>query len=181
VIIFFGPAGAGKSVQGQILAARYGWRWLSTGQLLRETLDPKILKKMSTGELVDNETTNAIMLDALKRSKDLKHVVLDGFPREFSQAKWLLSTIPEHGRSIAMVIVLEVPKSELLQRLKIRGRSDDIPKVIEGRLQIYRTQIYPILAYFNDRHIQIVHIDGTGTVGSVHDRIVSELELCSLV
>ena len=37
MIVFFGPAGAGKSVQGQILAARHGWRWLSAGQLLRYT------------------------------------------------------------------------------------------------------------------------------------------------
>jgi adenylate kinase len=181
MIIFFGPAGAGKSVQGQILAARYGWRWLSTGQLLRDTHDAEILKKMSTGELIDNDVANKVVLDALHRSKSLKHVVLDGFPREFSQAQWLLKTIPDHGRSIALVVVLEVPKSELLHRLKIRGRSDDTPKAIEERLQIYRTQIYPILAYFNDGHIPIVHIDGTGSVGNVHDRIVSELELCSLV
>jgi adenylate kinase len=42
MIVFFGPAGAGKSVQGQILAARYNWRWLSTGQLLRDSHDPKV-------------------------------------------------------------------------------------------------------------------------------------------
>ncbi len=178
MIIFFGPAGAGKSVQGQILSARYGWRWLSAGQLLRDTHDPELLKKMSTGELVDNDTANKVMLDALKRSKDLDHVILDGFPREFSQAEWLLATQPKHERSIAAVIVLEVPKSELIRRLTVRGRADDTPEAIEQRLQIYRTQIYPILGYFNDKHITIAHIDGTGTVGQVHDRIVEELEAC---
>ena len=50
MIIFFGPAGAGKSVQGQILSARHGWRWLSAGQLLRDSKDPELLKVMSTGE-----------------------------------------------------------------------------------------------------------------------------------
>ena len=38
MIVFFGPAGAGKSVQGQMLAARNGWRWLSAGQLLRDKI-----------------------------------------------------------------------------------------------------------------------------------------------
>jgi adenylate kinase len=181
MIIFFGPAGAGKSVQGQILAARYGWRWLSTGQLLRDTHDPVLLKKMGTGGLVDNDTANKVILDALMRSKDLAHVVIDGYPREFDQAKWLVNSIPKHGRNIAMIIVLEVPKSEIIRRLKIRGRSDDTAEAIEQRLQIYRTQIYPILGYFNELHVPIVHIDGTDSVGKVHDRIVSELEACSLV
>ncbi len=181
MIIFFGPAGAGKSVQGQILAARYGWRWLSTGQLLRDSQDPELIKKMRTGGLVDNDTANQVILDALLRSTDLKHVVLDGYPREFDQAKWLVENIPKHGRSIAMIIVLEVPKSEILRRLAIRGRADDTPDAIEERLYIYRTQIYPILGYLNELHVPIVHIDGTDSVGKVHDRIVSELEACSLV
>lgn len=176
MIIFFGPAGAGKSVQGQILAARYGWRWLSTGQLLRDTHDPELLKHMSTGQLVDDEVANKVMMDALKRSQDLEHVILDGFPREFSQAKWLLQTQPEHNRAISMVIILEVPKAELIRRLKLRGRADDTAEAIEKRLQIYRQKIYPILAYFNEKHIPIAHIDGTGSVGQVHDRIVSEME-----
>lgn len=181
MIIFFGPAGAGKSVQGQILAARYGWRWLSTGQLLRDSQDPKLIKQMSTGGLVDNPTANKVILEALLRSADLKHVVVDGYPRELDQAEWLVSSIPKHGRNIAMVIVLEVPRAEIMRRLTLRGRSDDTPQAIEERLHIYRTQIYPILGYFNKLHVPIVHIDGTGSVGTVHDRIVSELEICSLV
>lgn len=178
MIIFFGPAGAGKSVQGQILSARYGWRWLSAGQLLRDTHDPELLKAMSTGELVDNKIANKVMLDALKRSKDIDHVILDGFPRELSQAEWLIANEPDHERSIAAVVVLEVPKTELIRRLTLRGRADDTAEAIERRLQIFRTQIYPILAYFNEQHITIAHIDGTGTVGQVHDRIVEELKSC---
>lgn len=178
MIIFFGPAGAGKSVQGQILSARYGWRWLSAGQLLRDTHDPELLKAMSTGELVHNDIANKVMLDALKRSKDIDHVILDGFPRELSQAEWLVANEPDHERSIAAVVVLEVPKAELIRRLTLRGRADDSPEAIERRLQIFRTEIYPILAYFNEHHVHIVHIDGTGTVGQVHDRIVEELKSC---
>ncbi|HET9411936.1 MAG TPA: nucleoside monophosphate kinase [Candidatus Saccharimonadales bacterium] len=178
MIIFFGPAGAGKSVQGQILSARYGWRWLSAGQLLRDTHDADLLKAMSTGDLVHNDIANKVMLNALKRSKDIDHVILDGFPRELSQAEWLLANEPEHERSIAAIVVLEVPKSELVRRLTLRGRADDTPESIERRLQIFRTEIYPILAYFNERNVHIVHIDGTGTVGQVHDRIVEELKSC---
>lgn len=181
MVVFFGPAGAGKSVQGQILAARFGWRWLSAGQLLRDTHDAELLKEMSTGGLVKAETVNKIIKDALVRAKDIPHVILDGYPRELSQAKNLIETQPDHERSIGLVIVLEVPREELIHRLEIRGRSDDTAEVINQRLQIYRKEIYPILTYFNEQHVPIVHINGTGTVGQVHDRIESELKLCSLV
>jgi len=181
MVVFFGPAGAGKSVQGQILAARFGWRWLSAGQLLRDTHSAELHKKMSTGKLIDSSVVNEIVKDALIRAKDIPHVILDGYPRELAQAKWLIDTRPEHERSIGLVIVLEVPREELLHRLEIRGRNDDTAEVINQRLQIYRKEIYPILTYFNECHVPIVHINGTGTVGQVHDRIVSELKLCSLV
>ena len=68
MIIFFGPAGSGKSVQAQILAARQGWRWLSAGQLLRDSRDPQLLQQMAEGQLADNDKVNAIMADALKRA-----------------------------------------------------------------------------------------------------------------
>lgn len=176
MIIFFGPAGAGKSVQGQILAARHGWRWLSAGQLLRDTHDLELLKQMQTGELVSSEAVNEIVGEAIKRAKDIDHLVLDGFPRELSQAQWLVESQSDHGREIELVIVLEVPQSELLRRLQLRGRADDTPDSVAKRMTIYRQEIYPILTYLTDQHIRIVHIDGTGTVGQVHDRIAEELE-----
>jgi adenylate kinase len=180
MIVFFGPAGAGKSVQGQMLAARHGWRWLSAGQQLRDTHDIELIKEMQTGALVNPEKVNKLMGDALKRATNISRVILDGFPRQLEQAKWLIESQPEHQRSIALVIVLEVPRSELLKRLEVRGRVDDTPEAIDERLRIYRTEMYPILSYFTEQHINIVHIDGTGTVGQVHDRIMDELEACKL-
>ena len=175
MIIFFGPAGAGKSVQGQLLSARHGWRWLSAGQLLRDSRDPALLEVMSTGQLVDPEITNRIMGDAIMRSNDIDHLILDGFPRNMENAQWLIDNKSHHGRDIGLVVVLEVPKSELLKRLAIRGRVDDTPEVIDERLRIYRQEMYPILSYFTEQGINITHIDGVGTVGQVHDRIDEEL------
>lgn len=168
-------------MQGQILSARHGWRWLSAGQLLRDTHDAELIQKMQDGSLVDENRINEILKQALLGAKDLDHVILDGYPRQLTQAKWLIDTQPEHEHSIDLVIILEVPKAEILRRLKIRGRADDTPEAIEERLRIYRSEIYPILDYFNDQHITITHIDGTGTIGQVHDRIEEELVACKLV
>lgn len=181
MIVFFGPAGAGKSVQGQILAARHGWRWLSTGQILRDTHDPELLKKMASGELIDDDTTNKVLEQALARSADIDHLILDGYPRELSQARWMDKILPQHERSIKLVVVLEVPESEIVRRLQLRGRADDTPEAIKERLHTFRDKIYPILDYLNQQKVRIAHIDGTGTVGQVHDRIEAELVACSLV
>lgn len=180
MIVFFGPAGAGKSVQGQMLAARQGWRWLSAGQLLRDTHDIELLKEMQTGKLVPSEKVNELMGKALERAKNIDRVILDGFPRELSQAKWLVKTQPEHERSVALVVVLEVPRSELLKRIEVRGRVDDTPEAVDERLKIYRTEMYPILTYLTEQGVNIAHIDGTGSVGQVHDRIMEELVACKL-
>lgn len=176
MIIFFGPAGSGKSVQGQLLSARHGWRWLSAGQLLRDSKDEELHKIMSTGKLVPSEATNKLIDEAISKAKDINHIILDGYPRDLAQAKWLVNNKTNHGRDITLVIVLEVPKAELLKRLQLRGRIDDVPEIIDERLRIYRKEMYPILSYLTEQNINIAHIDGVGTVGQVHDRIIDELE-----
>ncbi len=175
MILFFGPAGAGKSVQGQFLAARQGWRWLSAGQLLRDTRDAEVLVAQQEGKLVSPAKINQIMGQALSRATDISKVILDGFPRTLEQATWLVESRAQHGRSIGLVIVLEVPTAELMNRLRLRGRVDDTPEVIDERLRIYRQEMYPILSYFTEQGINIAHIDGSGTPGQVHDKVIEEL------
>jgi adenylate kinase len=181
MIVFFGPAGAGKSVQGQILAARMGWRWLSIGQLLRDTKDIELLKLMHQGKMVPTEATIKILDEAIASAKNVDRLILDGFPRQLGQAQWLIESRPQHKRDVALVVVLEVPREELLKRLAIRGRVDDQPEAIDERLSIYRKETYPILNYFTEQNVPIVHIDGTGTVGQVHDRVAAELTSRQLI
>jgi len=114
MIVFFGPAGAGKSVQGQLLAARNDWRWLSAGQLLRDTRDAEVLEAMQSGQLVDTDKVSELMGEAIKRAGNISRVILDGFPRQFSQAEWLIENKSHHGRDIQLVVVLEVPKVNCL-------------------------------------------------------------------
>ena len=176
MIVIFGPAGAGKSMQGQMLAARQGWRWLSAGQILRDTHDPEIVSIMQEGKLVPHESITRIVGDSIKKAGDIDQVILDGFPRELEQAKWLVDGQTDHGRDIELVVVLEVPRAELLKRLFIRGRVDDTPEAVDQRLSIYRHEMYPILGLFSVKGVPVVHVDGVGNVGEVHDRIYTELE-----
>lgn len=181
MIIFFGPAGAGKSVQGQLLSARNGWRWLSTGQMFRDSNNSDIKEILKTGELISDQRTYDVVKEALSGAQNVDRLIVDGFPRTMDQAKWLMDKDNSLGREVATVIVLEVPESLIQQRLELRGRDQDQPDIIARRMNIYRKEMYPVLGFFAQKDIKVVHIDGTGTVGEVHDRIQSELEASKLV
>lgn len=180
MILFFGPPGSGKSVQGELLVTRNGWSWLSTGQLFRESSDPQVLQRLADGELIDDELTNKVLDAALKKANPKTRVVLDGYPRNTEQAEWLAKHLPEHGREIQLIIVFEVPKAELMRRLSGRGRTEDSPQVIEHRLNIYFQRTKPVIDFYRQRNVPIQVIDGLGEVGVIHDRIQAAVEACLL-
>ncbi len=178
MILFFGPPGSGKSVQGELLVERNGWKWLSTGQLFRESQNPEVLERLAGGELIDDEMTNNVVEKALETVDTDNHVVLDGYPRNPAQAAWLEAHLPKQGREIRTIVVFETPKEELVKRLSGRGRTEDSPQVIEKRLQIYHSNTKPVLDYYRQRGVCIVEIDGLGKVDKVHERIQQAVEQC---
>ena len=180
MIIFFGPAGAGKSIQGQMLAARHGWRWISAGQLLRDTHDEEVHKILATGELVPNQITYNLVTESVDSAQDIGRVVLDGFPRELEQAEWLLDPNNQISRDVKLAVVINASEEEIMRRLAIRGRAEDKPDIIRRRLEIYRQETIPMLNLFREHGIKVAEVDGVGTVGEVHDRIQTELEKCHL-
>lgn len=181
MILIFGAPGSGKSMQGQFLAARNNWRWLSAGQLLRDQKDPELIEKMQKGELVDSSRINKIISDALLKSVDIDKLILDGFPRSLEQANFLIEISDEIKRSIKAVIVINADKQEIKRRLALRGRLDDSPDTVESRFVQYESVMIPIIDYFKQQNFEIINIDGNGTVGQVHDRIMTELEKRKLV
>ncbi len=182
MIIFFGPTGAGKSVQGQMIAARHNWEWLSTGQLLRDSNDSAIIQILKSGDLVSDGITYDVFHKAIEEAKQdgFDNVIVDGFPRTKAQAEWLSKYMEMNNQKIDIVIALEVPEAEIMKRLEKRGRMEDSPETIAKRMTIYRQKMYPVLGIFAEQGVRIVHIDGTGTVGEIHDRIQTELEASEL-
>lgn len=181
MVIFFGSAGSGKSVQGQLLATSQNWRWLSMGQLLRDTKDAEILSILGEGKLIPYERTNEILTEALQQTGGDRGVVLEGYPRQLEQAEWLITNQPHNGHSVQAVIVLEVPPEEAIKRLSLRKRADDTPAAINERLRTYSAEISPILDYLDAQKVKIIHVDGTGAVEEIHDRIRKELRVCGLI
>ena len=81
----------------------------------------------------------------------------------------------KNGEQIDLVIALEVPEGEIMNRLEKRARMEDTPETIARRMTIYRQKMYPVLGRFAESGIKIVHIDGTGSAGEVHDKIYDEV------
>ena len=177
MILFFGPTGAGKSMQGQMLAVRQGWKWLSTGEMLRASKDPAVIDVLKSGELVSDELTYEVFDEAVRDAKanNYEKIIVDGFPRTKEQAQWLADYMEKNNETIDVVEVLEVPEGEIKKRLEIRGRMEDTPETIARRMNIYRQKMYPVLGSFAEEGIKIIHLDGTGSAGEVHDRIYSEV------
>lgn len=171
MIILMGLAGSGKSTQGQKLAAATGRVWLSAGQILRNS--GQFDEILNRGELVDDMLTVEIMARAMAEVvRDGRNVVLDGFPRDTEQATWMADNI---ATAIEGIIIIDVPKEELLRRLEARGRSDDTRETIMQRFAITEQNMGQISQILGAKGIRTVTIDGTGTPDEVFARLSSKI------
>lgn len=171
MIILMGLAGSGKSTQGQKLAAATGRVWLSAGQILRNS--GQFDEILNRGELVDDMLTVEIMAQAMAEVvRDGRNVVLDGFPRDTEQATWMADNI---ATAIEGIIIIDVPKEELLRRLEARGRSDDTRETIMQRFAITEQNMGQISQILGVKGIRTVTIDGTGTPDEVFARLSTKI------
>ena len=181
MILFFGPAGSGKSTQAKMIASDTSWRWLSMGQMLRNTDDNDVHAILKKGELVPIETVNKVLDSVLVHLKSNEKVILDGYPRQIDQAAWFIDECKRHDISVDLAINFEVHMEELLARIKLRGRSDDTKESINRRIAIYHAEIDPILNLLSNNNIKVVSVDGIGTPKEIHERVKEELSKCKLM
>jgi adenylate kinase len=180
MIVVFGPQGSGKGTQAELLAKEEGWQWLSTGNMFRQTQDPEIKAVLNSGELVGDALTNRMLDAAFAQVVPGQEIILDGYPRNRAQAEWLLGILPKHNQKLDCALVLAIPDSELMARFRERGREDDTPEAISRRLQIYHDETTPILAFYRDRKVPIVEVEGLGSIEEVHTRIQAVVKTCLL-
>jgi adenylate kinase len=208
-VILLGPPGGGKGTQGELIEKKYGFPKISTGDLLRREVQEKTAlgemakAKMNKGELVSDD----IVIEMIKRrifQPDYKRgYVLDGFPRNISQAQ-RLEEIEENRPEI--VIDIHLSEQALIQRLSARRvcsgcgviynllarnprkegtcdvcgskliqRQDDTPEVIIERLKVYHEQTEALIDYYSRRKVYF-RIDGEGKIETISKNIYSILD-----
>jgi adenylate kinase len=129
-------------------------------------LGQKAQAYMDRGELVPDALILDLVRDRLSQSDAQAGWILDGFPRNVEQAKFLDALLAEIGQSCDCVVNLEVPDEVLVTRLLGRGRTDDNEEVIRTRLAVYRNQTAPLIDFYRDRQ-QLVSIDGNQSIEHV--------------
>ena len=183
-LLFLGPPGAGKGTQAQQLASRHNLLHLSTGDLLRAEvaaatpLGLEAQAVMNRGELVSDALVLAIVRSRLEQQAAAlsrgepgpSGWLLDGFPRNLAQAEALEALLNELDQPIDLVVLMELDDELLMQRLLSRGRTDDNAEVIRHRLEVYRAQTEPLIAYYRERQL-LQSVPAEGTVDAVAGRI----------
>lgn len=122
-VILLGPPGAGKGTQAKRMIERYGIPQISTGDMLRAALKEgtplglEAKKFMDQGQLVPDSVVIGLVKERIQKGDCKKGYMLDGFPRNVSQAEALDSMLSELGQKVDDVISIEVPSGELIGRL----------------------------------------------------------------
>ena len=153
-ILFLGAPGAGKGTQAEIISQRNSYLHLSTGYLLRQeiTLNTKlgmhVKDIMNRGQLVSDELVLKIVSKNLEKNN--KGWILDGYPRNLSQAASLNVVLDKLRQPLEIVFYLDIPEEVLIKRLLLRGRKDDNEETIRTRLSIYRETTAPLIEYFEN-------------------------------
>jgi len=179
-IILFGAPGVGKGTQAARLGERLDIPHISTGAIFRAAIEAgtelglQAKHYSDNGILVPDELTTAIALQALDDGQCVRGFILDGYPRNLSQAESLTHAMNERNRRVDFVIYVTAPEEEIVARMLKRGRVDDTEEVIKRRLEIYQNETAPVLDYFRNLGL-VTEVNGLGEIDEIQERILSAI------
>lgn len=179
-IILLGVQGSGKSTQGNLLSNYFKVPYLSTGHIFRNLakedtpLGREIKELMTNGFLIPDDKTLEIVTDYLSRPEYMSGFILDGYPRNLSQAESFPTEIDK-------VVYINVSDVEARKRIEGRNsakgqnRPDDTPEAITRRIDIFHKFTKPLLEYYKNKGI-LVEVNGEQPVSEIHKEIVDKFK-----
>lgn len=181
-IVIFGAPGSGKGTQSARIVEKYGVSHISTGDVLRAEIKKgselgKVAKGyIDQGQLLPDALIIDILASVLDSLKDSRGVIFDGFPRTIPQAEALKKMLSERRQDVSVMLDLDVPEDELIDRLIKRGqesgRADDNLETIKKRLTVYSEQTSPLKDFYKAEG-KYQHINGVGSMDAIFDEIAS--------
>lgn len=184
-IVIFGAPGSGKGTQSDKIVEKYGFKHISTGDVLRGEIKNGTELGKTAKEYIDNGQLipDSLMIDILAHVYDsfgaVEGVIFDGFPRTIPQAEALKAMLAERGTEVSVMLDLEVPEDELMDRLikrgQISGRADDNEETIKKRLTVYHNQTSPLIDWYKAGG-KYTHIKGTGELDVIFADICEAID-----
>ena len=157
--ILFGPPGAGKGTHATVIAEKYNLKHLSTGELLRaeiaagSELGKQAKALIEAGARVPDSVVEGMIESAFDNIKGVDGFLLDGFPRNLSQAADLDAILEKRGEAVTAVVSIMIPddliRKRIAHRAAIEGRADDASEeTINNRIRTYHAQTEPLIEYY---------------------------------
>ncbi len=207
-LVLIGCPGAGKGTQAKMLSSKYGIAHISTGDLLREQINKgtelgkKVSEIINAGGLVSDDIVSAMLSERIKADDCKKGYILDGYPRNVSQAEGLEGIVG----SLDKVICYEVDDDVIVDRMsgrrscpkcgrmyhikynppktegicdvcgdKLIQRKDDNAETVLNRLDVYHKTTAPVIEYYDKKGI-LLRTSGVGDINDIFETVCSKLE-----
>jgi adenylate kinase len=208
--VIMGVQGSGKGTQSSKLREAFELEHISVGDIFRwniahhTKLGAQVRRSVDAGHLVSDEIVERVVRDRLEQHDWNHGFVIDGFPRNVSQAEFFLESY-----DIDAVIVLELPDEEVQRRVlsrricsecgldynliahrpevadvcdvcggSLEQREDDTPEALARRLADYYAETEPVIDVFARKEL-VVRIDATPSKDEVFDAITDRLGLAA--
>ena len=136
---------------------------------MKTSLGTQVKDTMNRGELVGDEVVLEIVKQNLE-SLNNNGWILDGYPRNLSQANSLNDVLIKINQPLEVVFYLDIPDEVLIKRLLLRGRKDDDEETIKNRLRIYKEITAPLIKYYKDLSL-LEYINAEGDLKKISSDI----------